>query len=424
MNSTKEDYSPKVGKCGLRNIGNTCYMNSILQLLLHCKPLISFLVKKKRQMGDNTEMERSDFEEFLKRASIEHVANNERKRLRLDENTQVSISREDVNNYISSSVTLELAKIIDTLINKGASIITPVSFKQTIDKKIAAFRGFSQQDAHEFIIHVLDLIIEETGTESSPEINNVPNSIMVYLNLLEDCKNRMKNTESIEDKKQIIDELNTFKRDNKAVITKYGGLKYLIELYKKRYNPFIYQIQTLMISNIECNECKNVSSTYENTPIIQLYVTEFLTDSFEQLIKTEVIENYKCSVCNENRTVNKSTKIWRIPSVLFVQLKRFEVLPNGRIRKNNTEIDIPLTLDLSPYCDESMETENKINRKYALKGFSNHMGSLTGGHYTADCLCIVDNKTWYRFDDSNVSRNTNKMIDTSNAYILMYELED
>ena len=50
------------------------------------------------------------------------------------------------------------------------------------------------------------------------------------------------------------------------------------------------------------------------------------------------------------------------------------------------------------------------------------MGSLSGGHYTADCLCIVDNKTWYHFDDSIVSRNTNKMIDTSNAYILMYTL--
>ena len=135
METTIEEYSPKVGKCGLRNIGNTCYMNSILQLFLHCKPLISFLVKKKRQLDDKSEIEKSDYEFFWETASIENVARNERKRLKLDENTEVSISREDVNNYMSTSVTVELAKIIDTLINKGSSIITPVSFKQIVDKK-------------------------------------------------------------------------------------------------------------------------------------------------------------------------------------------------------------------------------------------------------------------------------------------------
>lgn len=424
METAIEENLLKVGKCGFRNIGNTCYMNSILQLLLHCKPLISFLVKKKRQIDNNPEIEKGDYEFFWEKASIENVARNERKRLKLEENSEVSISREDVNNYMSISVTVELAKIIDTLVNKGSSIITPISFKKIVDKKISSFRGFSQQDAHEFIIHLLDLIIEETGIESELVINNVPKCVTTYLNLLEDCKNKLKHTDMIDEKKKIIEELNTFKRENKATITKYGGFKYLIELYKKKYNPFIFQIQTIMINNVECTECKNVSSTFENTSIIQLYVSEFLTESFEQLIKTEVIENYKCSVCNENRTVNKTSKIWRTPTVLFVQLKRFEVLPNGRIRKNNTEIDIPLTLDLSPYCDETMETENKINKKYALKGFSNHMGSLFGGHYTADCLCIIDNKTWYHYDDSKVLRNTNMMINTSNAYILMYELED
>ena len=81
-----------------------------------------------------------------------------------------------------------------------------------------------------------------------------------------------------------------------------------------------------------------------------------------------------------------------------------------------------MTIDLTPYCDQTMNGENKINRVYKLKGFSNHMGSLNGGHYTADCVCIVDNETWYHFDDSSFMQNTNKMINTSNAYILMYEL--
>lgn len=424
MDITSDDYTPKVGKCGFRNIGNTCYMNSILQLLIHCKPLVSFLIRKKVIAEDGiSTVERSDFEFFLEKASIENVARNERKRLKLDVDTEVSINKEDVYNQMATSVTVELAKIVDTLINKGASVITPISFKQVIDKKASAFRGFSQQDAHELIIHILDLIIEETGIETEPVINNVPDCVSIYINLMDDCKIRMKYTESFDEKKKIIEEINAFKKDNKEVITKYDGLKYLVDLYKKRHNPFIFQIQSILINNVECTECKNISSTYENTPILQLYVCDSLKDSLDQFVKTEIIENYKCSVCNENRTVNKMTQIWRTPSVLFIQLKRFEILPTGRIRKNNTDIDIPLTLDLNAYCDDAMKTENKINRKYKLTGYSNHMGSLNGGHYTADCICLVDNKTWYHFDDSNVLRNTNKVVDLSNAYILMYEIE-
>jgi ubiquitin C-terminal hydrolase len=70
-----------------------------------------------------------------------------------------------------------------------------------------------------------------------------------------------------------------------------------------------------------------------------------------------------------------------------------------------------------------MKTEKSLSYKYKLKGISNHMGSLNGGHYTADGISIIDNKNWYHFDDSRVGRHQTVPIDTSNAYILMYEME-
>jgi len=437
MDTNNEDYIPKLGKCGLSNIGNTCYMNSILQLLLHCRPLVLFLMKKKT-LNNNQTIETADYEEYLYQSTTQYLANIERKRRGLDNDDKVTIRKIDVEERLNEAIVVQLGRIVDLLITKGASVIKPVSLKKSVDYKVDTFRGYSQHDAHEYLAKILDLIIEETGAESKPELNNVPESVLLYSKEMEKfnnriniCKEKIKNSVYIQEKKTMIEKIgeitkekNEYNKLHKDIISKYNGLKYMVDMYKKKYNPFIYQLQTILVHDIECTVCKNQSSNYEDTPILQLYVFDTLDESLNNFTKDEYIDKYKCSVCETERTIIKNCKIWRTPSVLFIHLKRFEVLPNGKIRKNNQEIDIPLNLDLTPYCEQTMNTDNKTKRKYKLTGFSNHLGTMNGGHYTADCLCIVDNKTWYHFDDSRVQRNNNDCIDISNAYILMYELED
>jgi ubiquitin C-terminal hydrolase len=418
------DYIPKIGKCGIRNIGNTCFMNSVLQLVLHCKPLVAFLIKK--NMYDeqtSTHKEVACFEQYLHQASITNVAMAERKRLKLDDDATINIRKCDIDEVELKSVTVRLAEILNSLVKQGLSVITPTSFKQMIDLKVPKFRQLIQHDAPEFLEYLLDIIIEETGIECEPVINNVPASVQTFLEMLENTKRKVKEAETVEEKKALISQITEYKKANRLILLRYEGLNKMINVFKNKYNPFIFQLRTFLINYIECLGCHNINTNYESITMLQLEVDTTLEGSFKKLIANEVLENnYKCAICGNNQSANKYCKIWRTPSVLFIHLKRFINRPDGKLVKINSSIEIPEYLNLNDYCDDNMSSSININRNYKLKGFSNHHGGYHGGHYTADCACIVDNTSWYHFDDSRVSKYQDRNISTDSAYILMYEL--
>jgi ubiquitin C-terminal hydrolase len=336
----------------------------------------------------------------------------------------VNLKNSEIKEEINGSLLKNFSEIIETIYTKGSSVIEPITLKKIINTKIKSFNGFLQQDAHECLIQILDCFIEETGIESEPEINNVPENIYACINHINDIKKKiLEIRNNNEELKLEINKLNKFKEQNKDLLNKYNGLNYMISVYKKRYNPFIFQSKIFLINYITCKNCSDTNCNYENNTVLSLEICDNLLNSLDLLVKEEELNDYTCEVCLSKQKTSKICKIWHSPLLLFIQLKRFKQLPNGFIQKDKSIINIPEYLDISPYFDSSIKNniKNEINfNKYRLKGISNHHGSLNNGHYTADCLSIKNNNSWYHFDDDQVYRMKN--MDTSSAYILMYEI--
>ena len=131
---------------------------------------------------------------------------------------------------------------------------------------------------------------------------------------------------------------------------------------------------------------------------------------------------YYCPQCKTHRDSAKSMSVFRAPRVLVLHIKRFQHSAFSR-DKLITPLQFPSHgLNIAPYCHKSRiaeEEQHKCALTYNLIGVSNHMGSLGGGHYTADCASSRDK--WHNFNDARVSETAVSKLGGASPYLLFYE---
>ncbi|XP_016391309.1 ubiquitin carboxyl-terminal hydrolase 20 [Sinocyclocheilus rhinocerous] len=125
---------------------------------------------------------------------------------------------------------------------------------------------------------------------------------------------------------------------------------------------------------------------------------------------------YSCERCKKLRNGVKYCKVLRLPEILCIHLKRFrhEVMYSFKI---NSHVSFPLEgLDLKPFL--AKESPSQITT-YDLLSVICHHGTAGRGHYIAYCQNVI-NGQWYEFDDQYVTEVHETVVQNAEAYVLFY----
>lgn len=242
---------------------------------------------------------------------------------------------------------------------------------------------------------------------------------------------------------------------------------------KKIKNIFTGTFNNQMI----CIDCPHKSERIEEYTTVSLQVKNkhSLQESLDSFIESEILQgdnSYYCDKCEKKVSCRRRTCFKKLPNVLVVALKRFEIDYNTmQHSKINERVEFPMEIDLNKYTDKELEKADLLKEmeemnwnyedlpedkkrvydfkypeqyyNYSLRGVVVHMGEANSGHYYS---YIKDAKTgeWYEFNDtvvtqfdpnemdekafggeygenSRYSRWRNSGLKPYNAYMLLYE---
>ncbi|KAK3731443.1 hypothetical protein QZH41_013624, partial [Actinostola sp. cb2023] len=326
---------------GLRNLGNTCFMNAILQSLSNIQPFSCYF-KELPAFELRTENSLTKMPYFTRSRKP-------------DEGCLVE----------------ELRKVLCALWQGGGVSHSPDSLFHVVWKVVPRFRGYQQQDAHEFMHYLLDRVHTELILSQKACFGKETIVTGIFGGILQSevtCLTCM--TES------------------------------------KTQDPFLD-----LSLEIPPEYQNRKGKSKENPCKIQDCMTHFA--ALENLTESEF---YMCPKCNMKQQSTKKFWIKRLPNVLCLQLKRFRFQSFVR-SKLETYVQFPMRgLDMSPYVLQDKESRKPV--LYDLAAIVVHHGSgVSAGHYTT---FACHDGAWYNFNDSNVSRTDEDHVLKCKGYIFFY----
>lgn len=415
------------GLKGLNNLGNTCYLNSILQCLINCPNLRELLnkekiigilvnnvknkiknynIKKIKQIlkNKNIEFKNDSYEDLFFLINIndlEHIYD----QIKKNENDKNYILEE-----VKNSLTFILSNFFENIWEDEKTIHNP----KDIYKKIIELNKnwFMQQiDADEVLYKILDEMQYDLMHDININFSFIPKN---YLKIIE-TMNELGDIEKF-----------NLEFEYKDILELYNVYN-ILKINKNNFSLMDTLLFYLEISKLICTKCNYFSYNGEKNNHI---ITEIpnndsnlnLEYCLDLYFNQEILNNdnlWFCNKCNKKVNATKQLFIFCPPSVLIIQLKRFD---HTTFSKRSNLIKYPLNdLNLTKYMTEF--AKNNINPIYDLFAVSCHIGICEGGHYYS-IIKSLSNNNWYKIDDESINLIQDEDVITNHAFILFYKLRN
>jgi ubiquitin C-terminal hydrolase len=382
--SIKEfNYVPMIG---LVNLGQTCFMNSVLQCFSNLYHFTNY---------------------FLNPSKSKYI----------EKNTITMV------NEKANSLSVAYKELINNLWNgKRNTPFRPDNFKKILGKINPLFKDNSAGDSKDFAIFFIMQIHNELNN-IDVELNkeNKPANFVQQDNLNVNPYNQQQVFQYF---------INDFAMNQNSVITNlfYGINQSMFEcqvckmnnmqrgittpLYKYNYENFFYlefpleEVRKFIIGQNYNMMGMNMGMNYQNINQVDI------EDCFKYYQKQNEMFGY-CEKCGkDNAKIYSVTNIYSPPKILMIVLNR------GKGLQFNIKIN---------FKDNLIVKTLNNDQKYELRSVVKHLGdNSASGHLISYCKSPVQNynQCWFCFNDTTVVQTNDwkSIIDTGVTYILFYKL--
>uniref|UniRef100_A0A0K3C8C0 ubiquitinyl hydrolase 1 n=1 Tax=Rhodotorula toruloides TaxID=5286 RepID=A0A0K3C8C0_RHOTO len=355
-----------IGISGLKNLGNTCYMNSTIQCLSAAIPFARYFTGGSYRKDINT------------------------------------VNPLGTKGALANAV----AELIRALWAQQYHFLSPVTFREAICRVAPQFRGSDQHDAQEFLGFLLDGLHEDCNyvLKKPPPIEMTPD--------------REHDLETLPAQVMSEREWQIYKMRNDSFIVRLFQGQFRNQLRCLTCQKTSTTYNTFMPLSVPIPGGRGIHKVS-----LMACLEAFVRD--EVLDKDDA---WHCPRCKKNRKAIKKLSLSKLPPILVIHLKRFSF--HGPFSdKLETQVQYPLAgLDLTNFLPPPLvdKTGQPIypgppnGYVYDLFGVTNHYGNLSSGHYTA---YVRSGKEWNNIGDSKVTPCDPRVVESAkSAYILYYTL--
>lgn len=389
---------------GLRNLGNTCFMNSVLQSLSNIQEFSCY---------------------FNAMPSLETGKHKQK----------AYHSRSMKENLDDVFVVEELRKVLLNLSQGGdgsKGAISPECLFLVIWKVVPQFRGHRQHDAHEFLRYMLDRLHTELQQVSFPVVDTSTGSGGGVGGSSHKPGEGGGGGGGVKPNPYNVPALSHLhtKGRNSIVTNVFGGILQsevrclICGMESKKHDPFLDLSLDIpeKFYNKESTDGGGDKDKDGNAPVCHISDCLSSFTEVEELAETEL---YYCNSCKCKQKSTKRFWIRRLPNVLCLHIKRFR-WNNFYRTKIDLRISFPINaLDMSQFVlNNGPETRrsNSSCNVYDLAAVIVHHGNGSScGHYTS---FAINNGVWMHFNDHTVKEVSSAAVADCKPYILFYIKRD